>query len=111
MGPDNTDSEVEGSDDVSNDSDSDTSSPSDSDLQADSDEEIDAEEAAGGSGNQTRDDEEDVDDEIVQAFRRAKEIQRNHPPDIQCDDFIADISFHPSDSIIAAASIIGDVFL
>ena len=54
---------------------------------------------------------EDEDDEIVQAFRRARDVQRNHPPDIDCPDEVTNISFHPNNHMIAAASMLGDVYL
>jgi hypothetical protein len=53
----------------------------------------------------------DDDDDIVQAFRRAQNVQRDHPPDITCEDFITDISFNPNSNVIAAGTIVGDVFL
>ena len=55
--------------------------------------------------------EEEEEDEVVKALRREKEKCREHPPDIQSEDFIVDISFHPQREIIAAATITGDVIL
>jgi len=55
--------------------------------------------------------EEEEEDEVVKALRREREKCREHPPDIQSEDFIVDISFHPQREIIAAATITGDVIL
>jgi hypothetical protein len=55
--------------------------------------------------------EEEEEDEVVKALRREREKCREHPPDIQSEDFIVDISFHPQRDIIAAATITGDVIL
>lgn len=55
--------------------------------------------------------EEDDEDEVVKAIRKEREKCREHPPDIQSEDFVVDISFHPQNDIIAAATITGDVIL
>lgn len=55
--------------------------------------------------------EEDEDDELVKAIKAAKEIQRDHPPDIQTEDCIVDLCFHPVHDILAVASITGDVYI
>jgi hypothetical protein len=55
--------------------------------------------------------EEEEEDEIVKAIRREQEKCRQHPPDIQSEDFVVDISFHPQEEIIAAATMTGDVIL
>jgi hypothetical protein len=55
--------------------------------------------------------EEEEEDEVVKALRREREKCREHPPDIQSEDFIVDISFHPQREILAAATITGDVIL
>lgn len=36
---------------------------------------------------------------------------RTHPPDIKLDEFVTDVCFHPERDIVAAASIVGDVYL
>ncbi|KAF4529860.1 hypothetical protein B566_EDAN017681 [Ephemera danica] len=108
----NTDPEFEGSDASDSDSDESNSDSSDnaSDDDTDSSGELEAE-ATEPSGSQEGEDGEEEDDEIVKAFKKAKETQRNHPPDITCEDFICDISFHPSSHQIAAGTIVGDVLL
>jgi hypothetical protein len=64
------------------------------------------------SYSEKREEEEEVEeDEVVKALRREREKCREHPPDIQSEDFIVDISFHPQREIIAAATITGDVIL
>lgn len=77
------------------------------------------EEAIGNEDGDDDDDENDTvleeheeeEDEVIKAIRRENERQRDHPPTIQCEDFITDICFHPKEDIIAVASIIGDVVL
>ncbi|EEB12435.1 WD-repeat protein, putative [Pediculus humanus corporis] len=49
------------------------------------------------------------DDELIKAIKAAKEKNRKHPPDLNFEDIIVDISFHPSANIIAAGSVVGDV--
>ncbi|KAJ8865910.1 hypothetical protein PR048_033433 [Dryococelus australis] len=63
----------------------------------------------GEEAHEQDDDEEE--DEVIKAIRREKEQQREHPPDIQCEDFVVDISFHPEQDVIAAATVMGDVLL
>lgn len=55
--------------------------------------------------------EEEEDDELVKAIKAAKEKTKEHPPDISFEDLIIDVSFHPDENILGAASITGDVFL
>lgn len=54
---------------------------------------------------------EDDEDEVVKAIKAEKIKPRDHPPMINCEDFIVDISFSPTKNIIALASIVGDVLL
>lgn len=53
--------------------------------------------------------EEEEEDEVIKAIKRENQRQRDHPPIIQCEDFIADICFHPKNDLLAVASIVGDV--
>lgn len=53
--------------------------------------------------------EEEEEDEVIKAIRRENQRQRDHPPVIQCEDFITDICFHPKNDVLAVASIVGDV--
>lgn len=55
--------------------------------------------------------EEEEEDDVVKAIKAEKNKPRDHPPSITCDDFIVDISFHPSKNLIAIANIVGDVLL
>lgn len=54
---------------------------------------------------------DDVDDEVIMAIRAEKNKKREQPPKIKHDDFIVDISFHPSRDLIAIATIMGDVLI
>jgi hypothetical protein len=63
------------------------------------------------SNENEKEEEEEEEDEVVKAIRREREKCREHPPDIQSEDFVVDISFHPQEDIIAAATITGDVIL
>ncbi|KAJ8961218.1 hypothetical protein NQ318_008901 [Aromia moschata] len=55
--------------------------------------------------------EEEEEDETIKAIIRECKQESDHPPSIQCEDFITDISFHPHSNIIAVANIVGDVLL
>lgn len=61
--------------------------------------------------NINEEDDDEDEDEVVKAIKAEKNRQRDHPPSITCEDFIVDISFHPSKNIIALANIVGDVLL
>lgn len=54
---------------------------------------------------------EEDEDEVILAIKRESERKRDHPPPIQCDDFITDLSFHPHEDLLAVANILGDVIL
>jgi len=88
------------------------SSATDSDSDSDSTREIDVNSTNKTSSyNEKEEEEEEEEDEVVKALRREREKCREHPPDIQSEDFIVDISFHPQREVIAAATITGDVIL
>lgn len=55
--------------------------------------------------------EDDDEDEVIKAIKAEKSKPRDHPPNIICEDFIVDISLHPSRNLIAIANIVGDVLL
>lgn len=55
--------------------------------------------------------EDDDEDEVIKAIKSEKNKPRDHPPNIICEDFIVDISLHPSRNLIAIANIVGDVLL
>ncbi|XP_022903052.2 WD repeat-containing protein 55 homolog [Onthophagus taurus] len=55
--------------------------------------------------------EEEEEDEVIKAIKAANTKQRDHPPIIQCEDYIVDISFHPQEDLIGVGSITGDVFI
>lgn len=86
------------------------SSAADSDS-SDSTNEIDINTTKTSTSYNEKEDEEEEEDEVVKALRREREKCREHPPDILSEDFIVDISFHPQEEIIAAATITGDVIL
>jgi hypothetical protein len=97
-------------DETSSDTDSDVSisSETDSDSSESTNEIVDSTNRAPVSHSENEEDEED---EVVKAIRKEREKCREHPPDIQSEDFVVDISFHPQKDIIAAATITGDVIL
>lgn len=53
----------------------------------------------------------DEEDELVKAIKMAKEKTRDHPPDINIDDCISDICFHPVNELLAVATIMGNVII
>lgn len=54
---------------------------------------------------------EEEEDETIKAIRQESQKERDRPPNIKCEDFITDISFHPQNDLLAVASIVGDVLL
>lgn len=56
-------------------------------------------------------DKEDDEDELVKAIKMAKEKTRDHPPDINIEDCISDICFHPVNELLAVGTIMGDVMI
>jgi hypothetical protein len=84
------------------------SSETESDSSDGADEIVDSTDKAAASHGENEEDEED---EVVKAIRNEREKCREHPPDIEAEDFVVDISFHPQKDIIAAATITGDVIL
>jgi WD40 repeat protein len=54
---------------------------------------------------------EEEEDEVIKAIRSAADAKRDHPPAIHCEDFITDISFHPSEDLLGVANIVGDIVL
>uniref|UniRef100_A0A6P7H0G3 WD repeat-containing protein 55 homolog n=1 Tax=Diabrotica virgifera virgifera TaxID=50390 RepID=A0A6P7H0G3_DIAVI len=57
------------------------------------------------------DDEEEEEDETIKAIKNESKKERDRPPNIQCEDFITDISFHPHEDLLAIANIVGDVLI
>uniref|UniRef100_T1GXD6 WD repeat-containing protein 55 homolog n=1 Tax=Megaselia scalaris TaxID=36166 RepID=T1GXD6_MEGSC len=55
--------------------------------------------------------EEEEDDETVKAIIQAIKKPRTVPKDIELDEFITDITFHPTEDILAAGLINGDIQL
>ncbi len=71
-----------------------------------SDDESDDEDAVAKEENP--DDDDDDDDDLIKQLKRAKEkTDRTSPPDIKLRDPIVDLSMHPKDSIVAAATLDG----
>lgn len=97
------------SQDVEMDSDSNISTDS-SDNDTDSmDSETETEQAANVTQEDEANSDEESEDEVIKAIKRECERKNNHPPIIQCTDFVTDISFHPHNDILAVATIVGDV--
>jgi hypothetical protein len=97
-------------DESSSDTDYDVSESSEtgSDSSDSADEIVDNTNKAPTSHDENEGEEED---DVVKAIRNEREKCREHPPDIQAEDFVVDISFHPQKDIIAAATVTGDVIL
>ncbi|XP_014215877.1 WD repeat-containing protein 55 homolog isoform X2 [Copidosoma floridanum] len=66
---------------------------------------------AAGTSGQNEDQNLDEEDEVVQAILKSKDLHRDHPPEIEVEDTVADICFHPRNNIIALASLTGDVLI
>jgi hypothetical protein len=99
-------------DGTSSDTDDDVSISTETDSDSsDGTNEVNVSSTSRRTSNNENDEEEEEEDEVVKAIRREREKCREHPPDIQSEDFVVDISFHPQEEIIAAATITGDVIL
>lgn len=55
-------------------------------------------------------DDEDDDDVIAKILANTK-TPRTHPPDINIDDYVVDLTFHPDQDILAAGTISGDALI
>lgn len=55
--------------------------------------------------------EDDENDDVIKAILAASKTPRTHPPDINIDDFVVDLSFHPDQDILAAATMSGDAII
>lgn len=55
-------------------------------------------------------DDEDEDDVIAKILANTK-TPRTHPPDISIDDYVVDLSFHPDEDILVAATMSGDALI
>ncbi|XP_026475749.1 WD repeat-containing protein 55 homolog [Ctenocephalides felis] len=82
---------------------SDSSSEDDEILQ-----ENDAESSDSDSENNLQNQEE-YEDELIKAIKEAQQFQRNHPPDINTEEFNADICFHPKNDLLGVANMLGDI--
>uniref|UniRef100_A0A182PCQ3 WD repeat-containing protein 55 homolog n=1 Tax=Anopheles epiroticus TaxID=199890 RepID=A0A182PCQ3_9DIPT len=56
-------------------------------------------------------DEEEEDDEVIKAIISEIKKPRSKPPDIQVEDFVVDLSFHPTEDILAIGTSVGDVLM
>uniref|UniRef100_A0A182MU11 WD repeat-containing protein 55 homolog n=1 Tax=Anopheles culicifacies TaxID=139723 RepID=A0A182MU11_9DIPT len=69
--------------------------------------------SASGSSHRVIDDyDEDMeDDEVVKAIISEIKKPRSKPPDIHMEDFVVDLSFHPSEDMLAVGTSVGDVLM
>ncbi|XP_053673438.1 WD repeat-containing protein 55 homolog [Anopheles nili] len=56
-------------------------------------------------------DEEMEEDEVIKAIITEIKKPRSKPPNIQTEDFIIDLSFHPTEDILAVGTSVGDVLM
>lgn len=97
---------------IETDSDSDVSMTSDSDSDEDITDNSDNQEEAQDNPSKSNDSSEgEEEDELIKAIKRERDKQRDHPPNIVCEDHIVDLSFHPQENILAVATIVGDVLI
>lgn len=109
--------------DDSDDSFSDIDSDSDFVVESDIDDDDDTMKNSNQSGNEqqsirrnefattsTSIDDDDEDDVIAKILANTK-TPRTHPPDISIDDYVVDLSFHPDEDLLAAATISGDALI
>lgn len=56
-------------------------------------------------------DEDEEEDDVIKKILANSKLPRTHPPDINIDDFVADLSFHPDNDMIALGTMSGDLFI
>ncbi|XP_041780118.1 WD repeat-containing protein 55 homolog [Anopheles merus] len=56
-------------------------------------------------------DEDMEEDEVIKAIISEIKKPRSKPPDIQTEDFVVDLSFHPCEDILAVGTSVGDVLM
>lgn len=54
---------------------------------------------------------DDDEDDIIAKILANSKVARIHPPDINIDDYVVDMSFHPDADILAAGTISGDALI
>lgn len=108
-----TDSDAELFDGGETDTDNDSDMDSDSTTEEDTTTNNANQNAAGRSDMRSPEnpDENDDEDDVVQAIIAATKTVRAHPPDIVTEEFIVDLSFHPTEDILAVGTITGDVII
>lgn len=55
--------------------------------------------------------EELEDDDVIKAIIAEIKKPRSKPPNIQVDDYVVDLSFHPSEDVLAIGTSVGDVLI
>uniref|UniRef100_A0A1B0CDU5 WD repeat-containing protein 55 homolog n=1 Tax=Lutzomyia longipalpis TaxID=7200 RepID=A0A1B0CDU5_LUTLO len=94
-----------------------SSCESEEEVENEADEDINEDEKDEQDGQEvekmktTTEDGADEDYAIVQRIISELKMPRNHPKDIQTEDFVTDISFHPISDHLAVALITGDVVM
>lgn len=53
----------------------------------------------------------DDEDDVIQKILANTNTVRTHPPIIKIDDYVVDLSFHPEEELLAAATMSGDAFI
>lgn len=100
-------SDIEMSEVSTSDSDDQITDSSDSD----SGESVDMETSSNVDEGIENENEDEEEDETIKNIRNELKKERDHPPNISCEDFITDLSFHPENDILAVADVVGDVHL
>lgn len=91
------------------DSDSDSDVSFDENASTTDEEDFEKDQAESTKATENNDDQDEEEDEIFKKFKKEQQKQRNHPPDIEFEDHIVDLCFHPTENLIAVANIVGDV--
>lgn len=64
-----------------------------------------------GLEQESAEEEDEEEDDVIKAIIAATKTVRTHPPDINIDDFVVDLSFHPEQDILAVGTMSGDTFI
>lgn len=64
-----------------------------------------------GTSTSCNGDDNDEEDDVIQKILANTKTVRHHPPDINIDDYVVDLTFHPEEDILAAATMSGDALI
>lgn len=67
--------------------------------------------SASNRGDDNNDADDDEEDDVIQRILANSKTPKAHPPDISIDDYVVDLTFHPTNDLLAAGTMTGDVIV